>query len=240
MPHPPHAHHPPRPPFSPAHARAARLRIGLSPEQTAAAMAQLGLHRPPAAVLAWEQGTRAPSEPELFALASALWCPVAELMALSPRSLREHRLARQFTADRLAERIGMDPTVYARTERDHRWSGTNRQTLLLAEALGMEPDELLRVIRRAGDLDALLRQAVEGRWKQHTAALARVVDAPERTVARALRTLHQEHARFHESYLGHVVARSDDARLREIATERAAWLRDLTRRFLALVTQDTP
>ncbi|MFJ7069655.1 helix-turn-helix domain-containing protein [Streptomyces sp. NPDC101115] len=225
----------PHPPFSPAHARAARLRIGLTPEQVAAAMSQLGLHRTATAVLSWEQGTLAPSEPELFALSGALWCPVPELMALQPRSLREHRLARQFTADRLAERIGMDAPAYARAEQDHHWTGTSRQTLLLAEALGLEPDRLLRVIRRAGDLDALLRQAVEGRWKQHTAALARLVDAPERTVARALRTLHQEHGRFNEAYMGHVVARSDEARLREIATERAAWLYDLTRRFLALV-----
>ncbi|MER7951332.1 helix-turn-helix transcriptional regulator [Streptomyces sp. NPDC096079] len=226
------------PPFSPARAQAARLRIGLTPEQVAAAMGQLGLHRSPTAVLSWEQGTLAPSEPELFALAGALWCPVPELMALRPRSLREHRLARQFTADRLAERIGMDPLAYARAERDHQWTGTNRQTLLLAEALGLAPDLLLRVIRRAGDLDTLLRRAVEGRWKQHTAPLALLVDVPERTVARALRALHQEHGRFDAAYMGHVVARSDDARLREIALERAAWLDDLTPRFLALVGHD--
>ncbi|MFI8520766.1 transcriptional regulator [Streptomyces sp. NPDC085481] len=228
----------PHPPFSPAQARAARLRIGLTPDQVVAAMAQLGLYRPAAAVLSWEQGVLAPSETELFALASALWCPVPELMALHPRSLREHRLARQFTADRLAERIGMDAPTYARAEQDHHWAGTNRQTLLLAEALGLEPDQLLRVIRQAGDLDTLLRQAVEGRWKQHTAPLARLVNAPERTVARALRTLHKEHGRFNEAYMGHLVARSDDTRLREIAAERATWLHDLTRRFLALVGQD--
>ncbi|MBT2439184.1 helix-turn-helix transcriptional regulator [Streptomyces sp. ISL-36] len=226
------------PPFSPDQARAARLRIGLTPDQVAAAMSQLGLHRPVEAVLAWESGAVAPSEAELFALADALWCPIPTLMALRPRSLREHRLARRFSAERLALRIGMDPHDYARAENDHRWSGTDRQTLLLADALDLEPEELLRVIGRAGELDGLLRQAVEGRWKQHTVPLARLVDAPERRVAQALRTLHQEYAHFNERYMGHLVARSDHARLREIATERAGWLHALSDRFLHLVGDD--
>ncbi|MFD5325545.1 helix-turn-helix transcriptional regulator [Streptomyces sp. NPDC127092] len=226
------------PPFSPAQARAARLRIGLSREQTVVGMAQLGLHRPVAALAAWESGAAAPSEDELFALADALWCPVPVLMDLTPRSLREHRLARRFSAERLARRIGMDVRDYARAENDHHWNGTDRQTLLLADALGLEPGELLRVIGRAGDLDARLRQAVEGRWKQHAAPLARHVGAPERTVARALRTLHQEYARFNERYMGHLVARSDDERLKEIARERTEWLHDLPDRFLHLVAGD--
>ncbi|MEV4946499.1 helix-turn-helix transcriptional regulator [Streptomyces sp. NPDC053755] len=227
------------PPFSPAQARAARLRIGLTPEQVTAALAQLGVRRPVDAVTAWESGAVAPSEGELFALADALWCPVPTLMALRPRSLREHRLARGLSAERLALRIGMPVPDYVRTEADHRWSGTDVQTVLLADALGLEPDELVRVIGRAGELDGLLRQAVEGRWKQHTASLARLVDAPERGVARALRTLHQEYARFGERYRGHLVARSDDARLKEIATERAGWLRALPDRFLHLVGHGT-
>ncbi|MFD9031335.1 hypothetical protein ACFVZW_09320 [Streptomyces sp. NPDC059567] len=135
-------------------------------------------------------------------------------MALRPRSLREHRLAGKFTAVRLAQRIGMDADDYARAEKDHRWNGTDRQTL------------------------GLLRQAVEGRWKQHTTALARLAGAPERRVAQALRTLHQEYAGFNERYMGHLVARNDNARLREIATERAAWLLALTDRFLHLVGDD--
>lgn len=224
------------PPFSPAQARAARLRIGLTPEQVTAAMGQLGVIRAVETPLWWEAGTVAPTESELFALADALWCPVPVLMDLQPRSLREHRLARQFTAERLARRIGMDPPTYTRAERDHRWQGTDRQTLMLAEALGLEPDRLLRVINQAGELDELLRQAVEGRWKQYTTPLARLAGVPERTTAKALRTLHQEYAAFHERYMGHLVARSDDARLKEIATERAAWLHTLADRFLRLVS----
>ncbi|MEU0403061.1 transcriptional regulator [Streptomyces sp. NPDC006197] len=229
----------PTPPFSPAQARAARLRIGLTHEQVVVGMAQLGLYRSVEALVSWESGAVAPSEVELFALASALWCPVPVLMDLKPRSLREHRLARQFSAERLALRIGMDVHDYARAESDHRWSGTDRQALLLADALGLEPSELLRAIGQAGDLDGRLRQAVEGRWKQHATPLARLVGAPERTVARALRTLHQEYARFNERYMGHLVARSDSARLKEIATERTEWLHALSDRFLHLVAHDS-
>ncbi|MGW6568916.1 transcriptional regulator [Streptomyces sp. NPDC054975] len=222
------------PPFSPAQARAARLRIGLTPQQVVASMAQLGVRRLVQTVLSWESGAVAPSETELFALADALWCPVPELMGLQPRSLREYRLARHFSAERLAQRIGMDPHSYARAENDHTWSGTDRQTLFLADALGLEPAELLRVIGQASELDGLLRQAVEGRWKQHITPLARLAGAPERRVAQALRTLHQEYAHFNERYMGHLVARSDHARLKEIAAERAEWLRALPDRFLHL------
>ncbi|GAA3389231.1 helix-turn-helix transcriptional regulator [Streptomyces roseoviridis] len=228
------------PPFSPAQARAARERIGLDPGQVVSVMAQLGVRRPVAVLLAWESGAMAPTEAELFALADALWCPVPVLMDLRPRSLREHRLARQLTAERLARRIGMDPRDYLRAEREHRWNGTDRQTLLLADSLGLEADELRGVIGRAGELDGLLRQAVEGRWKQHTATLARLLGTRERPVAHALRTLHQEYARFNERYMGHLVARSDDTRLKEIATERAAWLNALSDRFLDLVGHDSP
>lgn len=224
----------PHPPFSPAQARAARLRIGLTPHQVAGQLAQLGLHRTAETILAWESGAAVPSEAELFALADALWCPTPVLMALHPGTLREHRLARQFTAERLALRVGMPVEEYARAESDHRWTGTDHQTLVLADALGLAPADLLDLVGRAGELDGLLREAVEGRWKQYTAPLARLARLDERRVAGALRTLHQEYARFNERYLGHLVARTGDDRLRRIATERAAWLRALPDRFRQL------
>ncbi|MFE5297665.1 helix-turn-helix domain-containing protein [Streptomyces sp. NPDC056632] len=227
------------PPFSPAQARAARLRIGLTSEQVVTAMAQLGVRCSTATLGCWETGVAVPSEAELFALSDALWCPVPVLMDLTPRSLREHRLARRFTAERLARRIGLDVHAYVRAENEHRWHGTDRQTLVLADALGLPPDELLRVIGWAGELDGLLRDAVEGRWKHHVPSLARLTDARRPDVTRALRTLHQEYARFNERYMGHLVARSDDARLKEIATERAAWLHGLSERFLHLVGRDS-
>ncbi|MFF5446259.1 transcriptional regulator [Streptomyces sp. NPDC012888] len=222
------------PPFSPSEARAARARMGMTPEQVASGMAQLGLARPPEAVLAWEAGTAVPTEVELFALADALWCPVPTLMALRPTTLREFRLGRQFTAERLARRIGMDPRAYARAESSNQWTGTDRQTLALADALGMRPEEVLDVIGRAAELASLLQQAVEGRWKAHTGQVAELARADERRVGRALRTLHREYGRFNERYMGHLVARSGDDRLREVATERAAWLSALPERFRQL------
>ncbi|MEW1638469.1 helix-turn-helix transcriptional regulator [Streptomyces sp. NPDC093801] len=225
----------PTPPFSPAEARAARLRLGMTPGHVVAAMAQLGVERPTEAVHAWEAGAVPPTEPELLALADALWCPVAVLMAVRPATLREHRLARGFTAERLALRIGMDPYAYAAAEAERRWPGTDRQTLLLADALGLGTEDLLDLLGRDAALVGLLRQAVEGRWKAHVAALADLARADERAVADALRTLHREYARFDERYMGHLVARNDDARLREIAADRAAWLRALPDRFRSLV-----
>ncbi|UQX03702.1 helix-turn-helix transcriptional regulator [Streptomyces sp. RerS4] len=226
------------PPFSPAEAKAARLRIGLSHGHVCAHLAQLGLHRPPETILAWESGAARPTEAELFALADALWCPTPILMAVRPRTLREHRLARQFTAERLARRIGMPVEAYARAETDHHWTGTDHQTLLLADALGLAPAEVPAVAGLAGELVGLLRQAVEGRWKQYAAPLAQLARLDEGRVAGALRTLHQEYAAFNERYLGHLVARTGDERLREIATDRAAWLRTLPDRFRHLTEGD--
>ncbi|MEV7415406.1 helix-turn-helix transcriptional regulator [Streptomyces sp. NPDC089919] len=224
----------PYPPFSAYEAGQARVRVGLTLHQVAFHMHQLGVHRTAETVSAWESGREVPSETELLALADALWCPVAVLMGRNPATLREYRLARQFTADRLARRVGMPPEAYARAEAEHRWSGDDRQTLLLADALGLRSEQLRAVLDRTAELTALLRQAVEGRWKQHAPALARLSGADPARTARALRTLHQEHARFHERYLGHLVARSPETRLREVAQDRAAWLRALPERFRRL------
>ncbi|MFC8275845.1 hypothetical protein ACFUJR_25545 [Streptomyces sp. NPDC057271] len=62
-----------------------------------------------------------------------------------------------------------------------------------------------------------------------------LVAAPERTVAQAARALHQEYVRFDECSMGRLVARNDGARLRELATERADRLHDLSDGFLHLV-----
>ncbi|WP_406368255.1 hypothetical protein [Streptomyces sp. NBC_01546] len=129
----------------------------------------------------------------------------------------------------------MDPYAYARAEAEHQWSGTDRQTVLLADALGLRSEDLLDLIGRGRELVDVLRQAVEGRWESQVASLAYLAQADERLVAHALRTLHGEYARFEERYMGPLVARNDHARLRDIATDRAAWLRALPERFRFLV-----
>ena len=223
------------PPFSPFEARAARLRMGMTPEQVATDMAKVGVHLGPELVEAWEQGTQVPTERQLFALADVLWCPTTVLMAIRPRTLRDHRLARQLTSERLAHRIGMELHTYATAEAEHRWNGDEHQTRALAEALGMPPEDLRQIIGQVEGLVHLLAQAVEGRWKSHVVPLADLADVDEQRVQYALRVLRQEYTQITERYMGHVVAGSAEARLREIAGERARWLRRLPEHFWQLV-----
>ncbi len=223
------------PPFSPAEARAARLDTGMTVDQVTVSIAQLGVDAPAWLVAAWEQGTHTPSETQLFALADALWCPMPTLMGRHPRTLYEHRLARQLTRERLAHRIGMESHTYAAAETENHWTGDEHLTRALAEALGLQPPELLRVIGRGTELVKRLRQAVEGRWKSHVETLADFVGLDPDRVAPALRLLHQEYAQFTERYMGHLVARTSDTKLREIATQRSQWLHRLPEHFWELV-----
>ncbi|MFE2839341.1 transcriptional regulator [Streptomyces mirabilis] len=158
-------------------------------------------------------------------------------MASHPRTLRDHRLARQLTRERLAHRIGIEPHAYAKAETENRWNGDEQQTRALAAVLGMLPDDLREVIGKGGELIRLLKQAVDGRWKRHVTAVADFTGAEEAHVQYALRLLNQEYQQFTEHYVGHVVARSGEVRLREIAAERARWLRRLPERFRELVSR---
>ncbi|MFG2298697.1 helix-turn-helix domain-containing protein [Streptomyces sp. NPDC048603] len=223
------------PPFSPAEARAARLRMGMTREQVATEMTQLGVWLRPQRVKAWELGTRVPSETELFALADVLWCPTPVLMSLRPRTLGHHRLPRQLTRERLAHRIGMEIHAYARAETERRRHGEERQTRALAWALGTTPEHLRETIGRIAEVIRLLAQAVESRWKSRLAPLAELAEVDKRRVQYALGVLRQEYTRITERYMGHVVAGSAEARLREIADERARWLTRLPEHFWELV-----
>ncbi len=89
-------------------------------------------------VHAWEAGEYRPTEDELFALADVLWCRAKDLMGIdSPRTLTEHRLVRQFSTDRLARSIGMDPAQYERAEETNSWSGDGQQTSALLRVLDL-------------------------------------------------------------------------------------------------------
>ncbi|MEU3842979.1 helix-turn-helix transcriptional regulator [Streptomyces sp. NPDC028635] len=225
-------------PFSPAEAQAARLRMGMTPDQVAEAMTRIGVPTLPRTVVAAEEGVHRPGESYLFALASVLWCAVADLMGAQPRTLREFRLARQLNADQVAARIGMDPGQYARAEYEEFWTGDSGQTRELSDVLGVPLPYLIEVIGQDTELVERLRTAVLGRWKPHVRSLSRATGAAEPVVADALRTLCEEYAAFEERYMGHLVARNGDARLRETARERAAWLRALPSRFRDLLAAD--
>ncbi|MFD7257738.1 helix-turn-helix domain-containing protein [Streptomyces sp. NPDC059874] len=222
-------------PFSPVEARSARARMGLTAEQVAHSMAACGVPVHPQTVLAWEHGSHAPSDRQLFSLAAVLWCDATTLMGIEPRTLAEHRLARQLTVERLAYRIGMDPTEYRDAEDARQWSGDARQTRALVEALGLSLRGLVGIMGRVEELEEYLRSAVGGRWKTYVEPVAEIVVVDETSVGDALRTMHAEFAGFTERYMGHLVARNDDARLKEIAAERAAFLRRLVDHFWELI-----
>ncbi|WP_416985787.1 XRE family transcriptional regulator [Streptomyces sp. T028] len=97
----------------------------------------------PESVIAWESGAHGPTESQLFALADVLWCRTTELMGIDePRTLAEHRLARQFSVPRLTRTINMEAAEYLKAEAENRWPGSLRQTLSLLHALDISLRQL--------------------------------------------------------------------------------------------------
>ncbi|MFI9357466.1 transcriptional regulator [Streptomyces lydicus] len=222
-------------PFSPAEARSARARVGLTTAQVAQSMTACGTPVRPELIDAWEYGSQAPTEAQLFALADVLWCPPTTLMGIEPRTLAEHRMARQLSVERLSQLIGMDPAGYRAAESARQWSGDYRQTKALVEALGLSLRKLIGVMGRDEELSGHLRSAIEGRWKAHVAPVTEITTLNKTRVSDALRTMHAEFAEFSERYMGHLVARNADSRLKEIAAERSAYLRRLVDHFWELI-----
>ncbi|MFH8683323.1 transcriptional regulator [Streptomyces lydicus] len=222
-------------PFSPAEARSARARVGLTTAQVAQSMTACGTPVRPEHIEAWEYGSHAPTEAQLFVLADVLWCPPTTLMGIEPRTLAEHRMARQLSVERLSQLIGMDPAGYQAAESARQWSGDYRQTKALVEALGLSLRKLIGVMGRDEELSGHLRAAIEGRWKAHVAPVVEITTLNKTRVSDALRTMHGEFAEFSERYMGHLVARNADSRLKEIAAERSAYLRRLVDHFWELI-----
>ncbi|MFE1809422.1 transcriptional regulator [Streptomyces sp. NPDC059533] len=184
---------------------------------------------------AWEQGARVPSEAELFALADVLWCPTPVLMSVRPGTHLARRPAGRPTRERLAHRIGMELHAYAAADPEHLRHGDERRIRALARALAMTPEHLREFIGRSAELIRLLAQAVEERWKNQVVPLAELAELDERRVEHVLRLLRQEYTQTTELYMGHVMAGSPEARLREIADARARWLGSLPEHFWQLV-----
>lgn len=139
-----------RPPFSPAVALSARQGLGMTPQQVAEQMNACGASTDVSLVHAWESGEYSPTEPELIALADVLWCRTTDLMGVEePRTLGEHRLARQFTTAKLADSIGMDAAQYEQAEERRAWSGDERQTAALLRLLNLTPLQLAKAVERS-------------------------------------------------------------------------------------------
>lgn len=100
---------------------------------------------------AWEVGEYRPTENELFVLADILWCRTTDLMEIQePRTLREHRLARQLSAAKVAHAVGMDTAAYERAEETNSWTGDGRRTAALLRVLDLTLRQLAAITAQSG------------------------------------------------------------------------------------------
>lgn len=154
--------------------------------------AQYGLGIGPDLVMAWERGQRAPDSQEITALAGVLWCAVGDLIA-APGTLREHRMARGMAAPDLARLVGVDAGAYQRMEDAGRWRGNERQSAMLADVLGLSPQEFVTATGRNEDLAEVLRSAVTTRWQAYVKPTAKLVPVPRRQLEDVLQRLHADY-----------------------------------------------
>lgn len=144
-------------------------------------------------VAAWEAGTARPGEPELLALAEALWCSPAELMG-RPGTLREHRLGARLSKSELARRLGLPEPLYLRAEADNRWRGDERATAVLVRELSLDLRGLAEVAGAAPVLRELVVDSALGRWQGRVGKIATLLALRRGRVSAALETLNDEFA----------------------------------------------
>jgi transcriptional regulator with XRE-family HTH domain len=146
----------------------------------------------PDLVTAWERGVTAPSSPELTALAGVLWCSAGELIG-APRTLREHRVARDLAPEDVAHAVGIELLAYERMEESDSWRGTERQSTALAEVLELSLPDYITVTGRDGRLTDLLRSAVTTRWQAYVRPIGKVVPLDRHLLETALEELHTDY-----------------------------------------------
>ncbi|MGW0966388.1 helix-turn-helix domain-containing protein [Streptomyces sp. NPDC002516] len=163
----------------------------MGPEHVAYGLrASYGLpYATPDLVIAWERGAAAPSSPELTALAGVLWCSAGELIG-APRTLREHRLARELAAEDVAHAVGMGLLAYERMEESGTWRGNDRQSTALAQVLDLSLPDFVTVTGRDGRLGDLLRSAVTTRWQAYVRPVAKMVPLERGLLEVVLEELH--------------------------------------------------
>ncbi|MFE1296436.1 helix-turn-helix domain-containing protein [Streptomyces sp. NPDC058733] len=198
--HPSNPSYQPGPPFDALAARRLRAALGMGPEHVAHGMrASYGLpYVTPDLVIAWERGIAAPSNPELTALAGVLWASPAELLG-SPRTLREHRLARGVAPDDVARAVGLDLRSYLRMEDSGDWRGNERQAAALADVLRLSLPDFVAVTGRVERLAELLRSAATTRWQAYVRPVAKIAPLDKGVLEEVLQELH-------EDYQGHMAA----------------------------------
>ncbi|MEU9095400.1 helix-turn-helix domain-containing protein [Streptomyces sp. NPDC087901] len=154
--------------------------------------AQYGLRISAETVVDWERGLARPTEYELTALAGVLWCAPGELLTAA-RTLREHRIARDLTADELAGQLGMSVSSYLRMEESARWRGNERQSAALIEALGLDAAEFVTACGRDEELAGLLRSAVTTRWQAYVKPVSKLAPVDRSLVQEMLERLHSDY-----------------------------------------------
>ncbi|MFJ6837700.1 helix-turn-helix domain-containing protein [Streptomyces sp. NPDC091209] len=184
----------PTPPFNAPAARRLRAALGMGPEHVAYGLrASYGLpYVTPDLVTAWERGITAPSSPELTALAGVLWCSAGELIG-APRTLREHRVARDLAPEDVAHAVGIELPAYQRMEESGSWRGTERQSTALAEVLELSLPDFITVTGRDDRLSDLLRSAVTTRWQAYVRPVGKVVPLDRGILETALEELHTDY-----------------------------------------------
>ncbi|MER5471235.1 helix-turn-helix transcriptional regulator [Streptomyces sp. NPDC002935] len=184
----------PTPPFNASAARRLRAALGMGPEHVAYGLrASYGLpYVTPDLVNAWERGTTAPSSPELTALAGVLWCSPGELIG-APRTLREHRVARDLAQEDVARAVGLELLAYQRMEESGVWRGNERQSTALAEVLELSLPDFITVTGRDDRLADLLRSAVTTRWQAYVRPVAKVVPLDRHLLETVLEELHTDY-----------------------------------------------
>ena len=184
------------PPFDAHEARRLREALGMSEVQVADAMAaSYGLRVSAETIRGWEHRDGSPTAAEITALAAALWCDPSELIG-TPRTLREHRLARGIPLPDIALKVGMPFAEYERVERTGKWTGSARQAGVLAELLRLPPRTQLTLTGQDVALAEMLRSAASVRWQAYVRPVNRLLPSlPKRTVERVLERLHDEYHR---------------------------------------------
>ncbi|QIJ64800.1 XRE family transcriptional regulator [Streptomyces sp. JB150] len=190
----------PAPPFNALAARRLRAALGMGPEHVAYGMrASYGLpYVTPDLVIAWERGVANPSNPELTALAGVLWCSPGELIG-SPRTLKEHRVARGLAPEDVARATGLELLAYQRMEEHDEWRGNDRQSAVLADLLDLDLPAMISVTGREAKLAELLRSAVSTRWQAYVRPVGKIVPLDKHILEGTLQGLHQD-------YQGHMAA----------------------------------
>lgn len=184
----------PTPPFNAPAARRLRAALGMGPEHVAYGLrASYGLpYVTPDLVTAWERGVTAPSSPELTALAGVLWCSPGELIG-APRTLREHRVARDLAQEDVARAVGLELLAYQRMEEAGTWRGNERQSTALADVLELSLPDFITVTGRDARLGDLLRSAVTTRWQAYVRPVSKVVPLDRNLLETALEEMHTDY-----------------------------------------------